>query len=300
MTPGTGGPLAVWFDGRLCDPAEPVFSASERGLLFGDGLFESLPVHEGKALDSARHLDRLSWSAHELGLPGLPPELWERGLAACLEAAGPAATILRVTWTRGIARGRGFAPSPSDGPPSLLVAAYGTEPAFEAKLREGVRVRMVRGLVPGDLAHHKTLSSLLYVVASQRAHEAEQGDAVAVLVDARDRVLEAAGWNVFVVRNERARTPPASLPILAGIGRARVRAWLGPDHCVEEPIEAYELSGAGEAFLTNAIFGVVPIVAVDGHPLGKGSAGSVTRGLIERWQAWRLSAPKARYHPPGA
>ncbi len=292
-------PLAVWLDGRLHEATEPLFPPAERGLLYGDGLFETLPVQDGLPLDSARHLDRLSWSARELGFPGLAPALWERGIAEGLAAAArqaePAA-VLRVTWLRGQARGRGYAPRARDGPPSLLVVVHGADPSHGERVREGVRARTVRGLAPGDLARFKTTSSLVYVVAAQRARA--MGDREAILVDDRGRVLEAAGSNVFAVRGGRAATPPASLPILSGIGRARVRAWLGADRCFEEPIVAEDLMRADEAFLTNAVQGVVPLVAVDGRSLGVGRPGPVTRELIEKHQAWRAAARKARYHAP--
>jgi branched-subunit amino acid aminotransferase/4-amino-4-deoxychorismate lyase len=77
-----------------------------------------------------------------------------------------------------------------------------------------------------------------------------------------------------------------------------VRAWLGPDRCTEEPIHASDLLRADEAFLTNAVSGIVPLVGVDGQVVGNGRPGPVTRELLEKHTAWRKAARRAPYHAP--
>jgi branched-subunit amino acid aminotransferase/4-amino-4-deoxychorismate lyase len=279
-------PLALVLDGAAIPADRAAFLPTERGLLYGDGLFETIPLLHGVALDAPRHLARLAASSQALGLPAPPPPrtiaAW---IGACIAAAGPLAAVLRLTWTRG-AGGRGFAPAAADGPPHLLIAAFAARADAATRHERGVRAALVRGLVPGDLARHKTLSALPYVVAADRARA--QGADEALIVDGDGNVLEAAGANVFAIDAGRAVTPPAAQPLLAGIGRARALAWLG-SRGGERVLPVAALATATEAFLTNAVAGIVPLVQVDGRNIGAGSPGPVTRELQELDRAWRTN-----------
>ena len=132
-------PLALVLDGALISVDAPAFPPTERGLLYGDGLFETFAASAGRALDADRHFARLRRSCAALGFP--EPVAWDDALALCLEAAGKDARALRVTWTRGQASARNYAPTAADGPPRLLVAAYPAPPDRTS----GVRAALVRG-----------------------------------------------------------------------------------------------------------------------------------------------------------
>lgn len=279
--------LALVLDGALARVDAPAFPPLERGLLYGDGLFESIPVHRRRALEATRHFERMSASCAALGFP--PPEraVWDGAIALCLDAAGEDADSLRVTWSRGEARSRRFVPDPADGPPRMMVAAFAAPASRAARLDEGVSAVAITGLTPGELARHKTLSAMTYVVAQSRARAA--GAEEALLIDARDRVLESAGANVFVVRDGRAFTPLATRPILSGIARERVTGWLAK-RWQEVDFGPRDVALAHEAFLTNAVRGVTPLVRMDGQAIAGGMAGPLTRELQQRWQDWREAA----------
>ena len=282
---------ALAVDGAPVATDALVFPALERGLLYGDGLFESIALHGNRPIEPQRHYDRMAASAGELGLPVPSLELWNRSIAACLQALADETTdALRVTWTRGASAERGYAPSPSDGPPRLLVAAYASGEAARARAEHGVSASAIRGLKPGDLARHKTLSAMTWVVAAARARAAGADDALLIASDGS--VLESAGSNVFLVRAGVAATPPAMRPILPGIARARVLDWLG-DRGIEADFTPGQLAGADEAFVTNAVRGIVPLVRVDGHAIGSGRPGPLTRELQERWREWAAGRSKA-------
>ena len=275
---------ALVVDGAVVPPDALVFTALERGIQYGNGLFESIALHGSAALEPERHYERMAASAAALGLPVPARSSWDYSIAACLAAlTDETADALRVTWTRGTASERGYAPTPADGPPRLVVAAYGSSDAARARVEDGVSAAVIRDLSPGDLARHKTLSAMSWVVAAARARTAGADDAL--LVDSAGRVLETAGSNVFLVRTGAAVTPPATRWILAGIGRARVLGWLG-ERGTEADFTPENLAAADEAFVTNAVRGVVPLVRVDGHPIGSGSPGPLTRELQARWHDW--------------
>ncbi len=281
--------VSLVLDGHAVAPDALALTALERGLLYGDGLFESLRVEGGVALAAGAHHERMAVSARALGLPEPSRASWDAGLAAALAGApgldDPArAFSLRVTWSRGATRARSAAPVATDGPPRLTVGVY-ARAAAEDPADRGVTAATVEGLTPGDLARHKTLSAMGYAVAQSRARAA--GADEALLIDAEGRVLEAAGANVFLVSyDEGIFTPPLARPILPGLMRARVLAWR-PD-VVERDFTPADLLRADEAFLTNAVLGIVPLRALDGQPIGDPEADDLTIDLQNHWYAWRM------------
>jgi branched-subunit amino acid aminotransferase/4-amino-4-deoxychorismate lyase len=281
--------LALWLNGAIVPADRPAFLPLERGLAYGDGLFETLAVIDGRALAAPEHFARLDASGRALGFPVPESGALAAAVAACLAAAGPRAGALRIVVTRGPGTGRGYAPLPADGPVQLLVAAYPAPSNLEKQRAGGVRAAAVRGVAPGELARHKTLAAMHYVVALQRARAA--GADEALLLDPRGRVLETAGANVFLVSQGRALTPPASMPLFAGLARARTLEWLGTGRSAEGAFDTAALARAEEAFLTGSIRGIVPLVSLDGRAIGGGTPGPITRELQERDRAWRASGP---------
>jgi branched-chain amino acid aminotransferase len=259
------GPLAVVLDGEIIPFDQPAFMPTERGLLYGDGLFETFAALNSRPLDAERHFARLKRSCEELGFP--EPPRWDGALALCLDAAGPDARALRVTWTRGPASARSYLPTSADGPPCMLVAAYGPPPDRSA----GVRAALVRGLAAGELARHKTTSALYRVVALTRARA--EGAEEALLLDHDDAVLEASVANVFVSLGGRLFTPPRSRPILPGLTRADIVDQFAAE---ERDLTPVDLARADEIFLTSSLSRAIPLLAIDGRPVGSGRPGPFT------------------------
>lgn len=258
-------PLAVVLDGKLIPFDQPAFMPTERGLLYGDGLFETFAASNGRPVDAVRHFARLRRSCDELGFP--EPPAWDGALALCLDAAGPDARALRVTWTRGPASARSYLPTSEDGPPRMLVAAYGAPLDRSA----GVRAVLVRGLAAGELARHKTTSALYRVVALTRART--QGAEEALLLDHDDALLEASVANVFVSLGGRLVTPPLARPILPGLTREDLMQAFDVE---ERDLSPADLARAEEIFLTSSLSRAVPVLAIDGRPVGDGRPGPFT------------------------
>ncbi len=265
-------PLAITLDGRAVAPDAPALPPTERGYTYGDGLFETIPVIAGRPLEPERHVARLVASARALGLPIPDATILERAIESTLHDAGPDVGIVRVTWSRG-GGGRGYAPplSGEGATPRLVVAAYPAPPSTPGA---GLHLSSVRGVTPGELAGHKTLSAIHYVIAADRARAAGGDDAL--LIDARGRVLETTVANVFAVLAGRVTTAPSTLPLFPGIGRTRA---IAASSAAEMPFDLAALSRSDEAFTVSAVRGVVPIVSVDGREIGTGTAGPLTLRL---------------------
>jgi branched-chain amino acid aminotransferase len=257
--------MSVWWGGRVrADGDVPL--ADDRGLLLGDGLFETILVRGGAAPLLGRHLARLTASAAALRVP-LPPSLAET-VAAALgglfeSERRPARAVLRVTVTRG--RGRGLTPP---GGPAGLVLTLGALPDVADAAALAARIVAWPRVDPRDpLAGHQVLSSMPRVQARLAAIAA--GADVALVTTVDGDVCEADAANVFAVIDGVVVTPSLDRGVLPGITRARCIEALARDGrpAVERRVTSLELARADEAFLTSSLDGVRPLREIDARPL---------------------------------
>lgn len=274
--------MTVWWEGRTWEPgALPL--ASDRSLLLGDGLFETVLVRAGAPVRLTQHLDRLERSAGRFGIP-LPDDLAAVVGEACqglLARADPSpAACLRITLTRGSGRGLDAAP---DEPPNLLVSLtpFDPTPPAAARLATVDRPR----IDPTDpLSGHKTTSALRWVHARRLARAA--GADVALLRTLEGDICEADAANVFaVLPGGQVVTPSLDRGVLPGITRDWCLSGLrSADRPVrEERVEPSVLGGAAEIFLTSSLSGPRAVASLDGRPLPE--TGEVTRWLADCWKA---------------
>ncbi|MFW5920453.1 MAG: aminotransferase class IV [Polyangiales bacterium] len=277
------GKIAV--DGELADEAEARVSAVDRALLFGEGAFESIRTYGGEPFALGEHLARLERSCERLGIE-LPVA---RQVLACevreaIAAAQEPECYVRVM----ITGGRGLGPGGAQGGPTRIVIARRLPPPPRTLRREGAGVVLVPASLTacgGPAGGAKVLSFLGYQLAASQARAA--GAEEAVLHDGEGRLLEGATSNLFVVHADRLRTPPASAGILDGItrraviGLARVERW----DVREAELFPRDLYDADEAFFTNSLREIVPIVRADGRPVHDGRPGPRTRRLQAAFRA---------------
>ena len=256
---------ALWLDGRLYREPPPL--AADRGLLLGDGLFETVLVRDGSPVLLSEHLDRMRRSAAALAFPA-PSLLDERvaeAIAALLAAAAaPPRAALRVTLTRGPGpRGLGLPAQPQS---ALLVQLDPYDPAAVSLDRAAV-VDAPRVDPLDPLAPHKTTSAMRWVVARRAAREA--GADVAILRTIDGDLVEADFANLFAVIDGRVVTPPLHRGALPGVTRAFALRTLaaGGQPVDERPLFAADLDRASETFLTSSLIGVRALRRLDGEPL---------------------------------
>lgn len=243
------------------DDGTATLSTGDRGLHYGDGLFETLACRDGRPRFLDAHLDRLAGGCARLGLPEPPrPRLQAAILEAAARGAAPR-SMLKVLLTRGASRERGYAPPPGLEPLCLLQAS--AWPAdTEAGARDGVAAQY--SAVPltenAALAGIKHLNRLDSVLA--RAALAGTGCAEALLRAADGSVVCGSMSNLFIVRDGGLATPRLERGGIAGIARATVRrlaAGLGWP-VAERVLQPADLEAADELFLTNVRIGVWPVV----------------------------------------
>src|SRR3954447_12167878 len=208
----------VWVDGQLVDADEARISPFDHGLLTGDGVFETLIVYNGTPFAVRRHLERLAVSCKGLGLDAPDGEVLRAAMAAVVEANAVSSARLRVTVTGG------DSPLGSDrgaGGPTVVVAT-GALAAWPATA-DVVVVPWTRN-EKGALSGLKTTSYGENVVAL--AYAREKGASEALFANARGRLCEGTGANVFVVVGGRLLTQPLASGCLAGITRELVAEWV--------------------------------------------------------------------------
>lgn len=280
MTPPT---MLVNLNGVLLPVAEAQVSALDHGLLYGDGLFETLRVYGGRFFRLEAHLERLTASARMLDFP-LP---WpSSALAEALHATVPANGIvdgsLRLTVTRGAGPPL---PDPSlcETPTFLVTVRPWTPPtqdAWERGLSACVSGRHPRWHVPG-------LKTLCYLPFQQARVAARRQGCDEGLLELDGMVVEGATSNLFLVRNGELQTPPLESGCLPGITRAVVlelarQAGIPVREC-ELPTST--LADCEEIFLTNSLQEIMPVTRLEASPVRNGQSGPVTRRLHAAYDA---------------
>lgn len=271
--------MHVVLNGRLMPAHTAAVPLLDEGLLQGIGLIETMAAFGGQVPLFARHFKRLTKSAERfaLTLPRSAVETLE-DLGALLEAENLLDARIRLTLTRG---------NPDhDVPPTL--ALHATPQPEPPRAMTAVVSQTLRLSPLSPLAGHKTLSYFPYRWAREEAKI--QGADEALLLDTDGYLAEGAASSVFVVHEGRIRTPALRHGGLAGVARSLVLELLSESNCETGSIRPSELVAASEAFLTNAVMGVVPLVAVDGRPIGNGLAGPVTRGVQTFYREALLAA----------
>ena len=259
--------LAVAVSGRgVVDPDEPVVFADDPAFVRGLGAFETTRVYGGRPFRLADHLARLAESARRLGLPSFRSADVESLVSAALGRVGADDVSLRIYATPG-REGR-------DEP--VLLVLVGELPAdLEERRARGIALSSVRlGLqTPSLLGGVKSTSYAVNMVAVDEARRRGADDALFLALG--DVVLEGPTSNVWWRRGRTLCTPALDLGILAGVTRAvLVEASPGLGYeVVEGSFAATELADAEEAFTSSAVREVMPVVALDGAPIGDGRPG---------------------------
>ncbi|MGH8615625.1 MAG: aminodeoxychorismate lyase [Gammaproteobacteria bacterium] len=244
--------------------ADDSVAALDRGLHYGDGLFETLAILDGAPQHWDSHIERLERGCSRLYLPSPPRDrLLVDAKRLC---QGVKRGVLKIILTRG-AGGRGYMPS-SPGSLTRLVMSF-PWPELPPQVGEGVTVRLCDtrlGLNPA-LAGIKHLNRLEQVLAQREW--AKPDIAEGLMRDPEGNVIEGTMSNLFIVLDGRLMTPNLNRCGVAGIMRAFILATaqeLGIE-VVVAPLGVADLLRATEAFLCNSLIGLWPIRAVVGLDL---------------------------------
>lgn len=268
---------------------EASVSIFDRGLLYGDGIYETLHAREGRVFRLDRHLERLRASAVgiRLELPLSLDELREIVLETIRRNEFTDAYV-RIIVTRGAGFPNVDFRATATAPTVVVIAHDLEQPAVLAgsysRAGIGLRVVSVRKTPSACLsAQVKSLNYLNNVLARMEAVETGAGEGL--LLDMQGLIAEGAGDNIFAVHGQALLTPAAH-NILLGITRQTVieLASEGGRSVVERDLTLHEVMTADEVFLCSTYGGILPVAEVNGHPIGGGAPGPVTEDLRTRYE----------------
>ena len=251
----------VWFNGARVEGLLAV-DPSDRGLLLGDGIFETIAVFNRVAVWRDDHLDRMMAAAQAFGLPA-DRRVIADAVADVITAAPAAHGVLRITLTRGPGV-RGLAADASR--PSLLVTLtpWTGRMLFAPAL---LSTSSIRRNETSPAARLKTLSYADNIIAAREAASIRCDDAL--FLNQRGLIASTTIANIFILRDGWIATPRISDGVLPGIARKRL---LGLANAEERPVTPAELLDAEAVFLTNSLRLIRPVHSLDGRPLRRNDA----------------------------
>ncbi|HEY7229276.1 MAG TPA: D-amino-acid transaminase [Pseudolabrys sp.] len=270
----------AYVNGRYLPHGQAKVAVEDRGYQFADGVYEVCEVRGGHLIDEARHMARLDRSLRELRIARpMSPSSLGIVLRETIQRNRVRDGIVYLQVTRGTAR-RDF-PFPAEGTrPSLVVTARNSDPAnLERIAGEGVSVITVPD-IRWRRVDIKSVALLPNVLAKQAARE--QGAREAWLVDTQGRVTEGSSSNAWIVnRDGKLITHPLGQDILPGITRSVVIDMIKAQGLPfeERTFTVEEAYQAREAFITSASQTVLPVVRIDGRPVGNGAPGLIATAL---------------------
>jgi D-alanine transaminase len=296
LWPGGSMARVVYVNGAYEAYGEAFVHVEDRGFQFADGVYEVCEVRGGQLIDARLHIDRLFRSMSELRMrsPMSRPALGVI-LRETLRRNRVRDGHLYLQITRGVAR-RDFAFPAADTRPTLVCYARAKSPAArERRAGQGIGVITlpdIRWRRP-DI---KSVSLLPNALARQQAEDAGAGEAW--LVDENGYVTEGAACNAWIVTaDDDIMTRPAESGILRGITRTVLVEGLRAEglRFVERPFTVAQARAAREAFNTSAVGLIMPVISIDGQPVGEGRPGPVAKRLRQLFHGWaESSSPGSR------
>ncbi len=274
----------VYLDGALVKADEARISPLDRGFLFADGIYEVIPVYGGTPFRLTDHLARLerSLAAVEIDNPR-DREQWQALFDELIRLNGGGNQALYLQITRGAAKGRdhGFPSAPLE-PTVFVMSLPVSVPAADTPDSATGVAAVTRDDIRWSRCDIKSVSLLPNILLRQQALEAGASEAILV----RDGfVTEGSASNVFVVSEDGIATPPRSHAILGGITRDLVLE-LCHEHglpAAEREVPESELRRAREIWLTSSTKEVVPVVTLNGAPVGEGRPGDQWKQLARHY-----------------
>ena len=279
--------MKVYINGKFYDKADAKISVFDHGLLYGDGVFEGIRSYSRLVFKLEEHIDRLFESAQSimLKIPLTRNELI-KAVISTLKANNLKDAYIRLIVTRGEGD-LGLDPRKCAGHATVIIITDKILLYPEKFYKEGLKiitVPTVRNLPEALNPQIKSLNYLNNILAKIEAVNA--GFDEAIMLDSLGYVAECTGDNIFIAKKEHLYTPPQCMGTLRGITRDSVleiaRSRKIPVH--EHVITRHEVYISDECFLTGTAAEIIPVVMVDGRPIGTGKPGKLTLKLKKEFK----------------
>lgn len=284
----------VFLNHQFVPTEQATISIMDRGLLFGDSVYEVVPYYAGKPLHLDEHLQRLQESLTAIrclpdnlpskeGFVSLIKELLQKN-DQCQSSA-----LIYIQITRGVEQTRSHA-LPDNPTPTIIMFLLPFEPPHIDKLAKGLSAITMLDQ-RWAMCHIKTTALLGNLMLLDQAHQQHVNEGIFI----RDGyITESTSSNIFIVQNETVLTPVADHSILNGITRRLIIDLVqqaGFEMKVQ-PISESQLLQADEIWLTSASKEITPVLNVNHKPVGEGYPGLIWQQMIKYYQNYRNQLPK--------
>ncbi len=281
--------LWAYLNGKLVKGEDAVLPLTDRGVQWGDAVYDSIRTYGGKPFQVPFRIDRFFRSLRYTRInPGITKEelakATEEVIAANLPLLGPDEELsINYYVSRGsmnMTDGR----TPA-GTVAIFCRLVGFTGFAEAYVRGAPAITPATRRTPPECVSPKAkISNKMNHLIAEMEARANNPDAFAVMLDLEGNITEGSGSNFLFVSDGRIKVPDTRL-VLSGadmdfIGQLASNMQIGSDEGTYTPYDVYN---AEEAFLTTNSFGILPIVSMNGLPIGDGKVGPVTRRLMEAW-----------------
>ncbi|WP_353570224.1 D-amino acid aminotransferase [Candidatus Albibeggiatoa sp. nov. BB20] len=257
----------------------------DRGFIFGDGVYEVIPVYSGRLFRLDAHLKRLDNSLASIRLSNpMTNAEWTEALKQLVakNQAGDGDQSIYLQVTRGVAKRKHNFPDQTHHTVFMM-----SDPLVDSPPSTGVSAITLDD-IRWQLCHVKSIALLGSVLLRQQA--VEQGAAESILLR-EGYVTEGAASNVFVIKDGTALTPPEGPFILTGITRDLIMESMQSANlvCKEAQITEAQLRDADEIWLTSSTREILPVIELDGKPVGQGQVGTVWKQAWDLFQVYKQS-----------
>ncbi len=270
----------IYLNGEFLPLAQACISVQDRGFIFGDGVYEVIPVYDGKFFRLSQHLQRLAHSLEKIHLANpLTQAQWETILGELVERNGGGNQAVYLQITRGEAeRTHHF---PAKVTPTIFIRSN----SFAIPTSAGVKAITLED-TRWSHCDIKSIALLSSVLLRQQAVEADATESILIR---QGQVTEGAATNVFIILEGIAITPPKSQFILAGITRELILELMQEVElpCREEPITKSQLRYAEEIWITSSTREVSPVTNLDGQMVGHGQPGQLYTKVYSLFQNYK-------------
>jgi branched-chain amino acid aminotransferase len=281
----------VYINGQFLPESHVRISPFDHGLLYGDGIYETLRVYSQVIFKLDQHLDRLFMSAKALRLTiPLTKEQLKEAVAEVVRRNGYRESHIRIVVTAGVGAGMGLRRTIKT-PPTVFIIDVDRE-SLANIVKSSDEGRGLRAIIAstrsvpsgcGVESRAKHNNYLNHIMVDLEAETA--GADVAISLDINGLVTECSGANIYVVKGGTIATPPPHVGILAGITRQTVVEIAVSEgiQFVERMLTPYDIYTADEVFATSTVAGIAPIVEVDSRIIGEGKPGPITSRIRRRY-----------------
>lgn len=259
-------------------------SVMDRGLLFGDAVYEVIPVYAGQPFRLADHLQRLARSLEQIGIDDLLSEAgWQAMVHRLIADNGGGDLSVYLQVTRGAPDTRDHWPGTTPQP-TVIAFTGAIHPPSPQIAADGVGI-ITRADPRWQRCDIKATALLPNVLARR---DAAAAGAIETVFHRDGWITEGAATNVFAITDETIVTPPLGPHLLAGITRRAVLDYLAQSghRTTEAPVSVDALRGADEVWLTSSMREIVPVTRIDDVPVGSGRPGSLWHTVAPGFSAW--------------